>query len=62
MQGGTYSAGESQEPYLDFYLDGSAHLDETFEFVALDIFEPLLECYTPTPFKASLQLKNYKDL
>ena len=62
MQGNPHIPGEIHEPYLDFYCDGYARLDETFERASIEIFEPLFKSYASTPFKPSLQLKNNKDL
>jgi len=62
LQGNQYSPGEIEEPYIHFYFDGAVILGEKFENTALDLFRPLFENYTSTPFQPTLQLKKIKDL
>jgi exodeoxyribonuclease V gamma subunit len=62
MQGNQFSPGEIEEPYLNFFFDGVADLGETFERVALEIFEPLFQHFTSTTAPPPLQLKNIKEL
>ena len=62
LQGNPYRPGEIEEPYIQFYFDGAVTLGEEFENTALDIYKPLFENYTSTPFQPTLQLKKIKDL
>ena len=62
LQGNPYRPGEIEEPYIQFYYDGAVTLGEEFENTALEIYKPLFENYTSTPFQQTLQLKKIKDL
>jgi exodeoxyribonuclease V gamma subunit len=57
LQGNPYRSGEIEEPYIHFYFDGVVTLGETFEKTALDIFKPLFENHTSTPYKPTFNPK-----
>ncbi len=62
LKGNQHIPGEINDPYMNFYFDGQVPLDETFERIALDFFEPLFEHYTSTTITPALQLKDIKHL
>ena len=55
MQGSQYKPGEIEEPYMNFYFDDTSPLDEAFEHMALDFFEPLFKHHTSKAFTPRLQ-------
>jgi exodeoxyribonuclease V gamma subunit len=55
MQGSQYKSGEIEEPYINFYFDDTSPLDEAFEHMALDLFEPLFKHHTSKAFTPRLQ-------
>jgi exodeoxyribonuclease V gamma subunit len=54
MQGSQYKSGEIEEPYMNFYFDDTSPLDEAFEHMALDLFEPLFKHHTSKAFTPRL--------
>ena len=54
MQGGAFTSGEIEDPYLNFYFDESPLFDTKFEHTALDFFEPLFKYYASKAFTPRL--------
>lgn len=62
MQGTRYAPGEIQEPYVNFFCGDTIPLDQRFEAMSLEVFEPLFDHYTSTTVAPPLQLKDAKHL
>jgi exodeoxyribonuclease V gamma subunit len=62
MQGTRYTPGEIQEPYVNFYCGDTLPLDERFETMSLEVFEPLFDHHTSSSVAPPLQLKDAKHL